>query len=103
MDTKITTFAETAPFVEALRLILKTEDSILEGFTGIYGEDTNTPSGGKTGGEEMFHKSGLFNCLSEAKDIIKTWIGTTFELGMAGCLEAPGDPFLISKKGEGVC
>lgn len=102
MDTNFTTYPETAPFVEALRLICKTESVLLEGFSGIYG-DIIPKDGGKTGGEDMFHRSGLFDLMSEAKETLKTWIGNTFELGMAGCLEAPGDPSLTAKKEEGVC
>ena len=102
MDTKFTTYPETAPFVEALRLTLQAESKILEGFSGIYG-DIIPQSGGKTGGEDMFHRSGLFDLIAETKETLKNWVGNTFELGMAGCLEAPGDPSLTAKKEEGVC
>lgn len=99
MDTKFTTYPETAPFVEALRLTLQAESKILDGFSGIYG-DVIPPSGGKTGGEDMFQKSGLSDLFEDAKETLKTWIGTTFELGMTGLLEAPAVPDLVPQKRE---
>lgn len=101
MDTNFKTYPETAPFVEALRSILQAESNILEGFSGIYG-DTIPQSGGKTPGEDMYHRSGLYDLIEETKETLKNWIGTSFELGMTGCLEAPGDPRLLGKE-EGVC
>ena len=97
MENKFKTYQETAPFVEALQAVLHAEDKILSGFSGIYGEDI-PETGGKTGGEDMFHRSGLYDLITEVKDTLKTWIGTTFELGMSGLLESPGDPALVSKK-----
>jgi len=101
METNFKTYPETAPFVEALRLILQAQDKILEGFSGIYG-DTIPQSGRKSGGEDMYYRSGLYDLTEETKETLKDWIGTSFELGMTGCLEAPGDPRLLGKE-EGVC
>lgn len=99
MDTNFKTYAETAPFVEALRFILQAESKVLDGFSGIYG-DTIPKDGGKTGGEDMFHRSGLYDLIAEAKETLKNWIGNSFELGLTGCLEAPGDPGLVPQKRE---
>ena len=85
---------ETSLFVEALRAVLQAEDKTLSGFSLIYG-DTIPDDGGKTPGEEMYYKSGLPALFEEVKDSLKTWIGTTFELGISGLLEEP-------KKEEGV-
>jgi hypothetical protein len=99
MESKFKTYPETAPFVEALQAVLLAEAKTLTGFSDIYG-DTFSKDGGKTGGEDMFHRSGLSDLFAEAKETLKTWIGTTFELGMSGLLEAPGDPSLTGKKRE---
>ena len=85
---------ETSLFVEALQAVLQAEDKTLSGFSLIYG-DTIPKDGGETPGEEMYYKSGLPALFEEVKDSLKTWIGTTFELGISGLLEEP-------KKEEGV-
>ena len=97
MDTKITTYPETAPFVEALRILIQAESKILDAFTGIYGEDVLDNKK-----ETALSQSGLLEIMDTAKERVEKWIGITFELGMTGCLEAPGDPSLIAKT-EGVC
>lgn len=97
METKFKTYQETAPFVEALQAVLLAEANTLEGFYGIYGEEI-PKDGGKSGGEDQFNKSGLSDLFEELKNSLRIWIGTTFELGMSGLLESPGDPALVSKK-----
>lgn len=99
METNFKTYPETAPFVEALQALLLAEAKTLTGFSDIYG-DTFSKDGGKTGGEDMFHRSGLSDLFTEAKETLKTWIGTTFELGMTGLLEAPAVPDLVPQKRE---
>ena len=93
MESNFKTYQETAPFVEGLRSILQAENAVLEGFMGIYGEKIGE-------GEERFKESGLSDLFGEIKDSIKDWIGTTFELGLSGLLEAPGDPSLTAKREE---
>lgn len=99
MESNFKTYPETAPFVEALQAVLTAEAKTLTGFSDIYG-DTPKEDGGKTGGEDMFHRSGLSSLFAEAKETLKNWIGNTFELGITGLLEAPGDPGLVSQKEE---
>ena len=69
------TYSETAPFVEALRTILQAEDKTLEGFSQIYGNSDAT-----------YQESGLPEAFDNLKNLLKVWIGTTFELGITGCL-----------------
>ena len=92
-------FPEAAPFVEALQAVLLAEAKTLTGFSDIYG-DTPSKDGGNTGGEDMFHRSGLSDLFAEAKETLKYWIGNTFELGMSGLLEAPAVPDLVPQKEE---
>ena len=87
-------FPETAPFVEALRLLCKVESTLLEGFVGIYGEEEE----GKK--DTALSLSGIPDTLSSLKDKVKEWIGNSLELGMCGLLASPGDPSLVSKKEE---
>lgn len=88
-------FPETAPFVEALRLLCKAESTLLEGFVGIYGEEVLEDKK-----ETSLSLSGIPDTLSSLKDKVKEWIGNTLELGMCGLLASPGDPSLVSKKEE---
>ena len=78
---------ETAPFVEALQAVLLAEDKTLSGFTSIYGD---TPQDGvKTGGEEMYNRSGLSSLFEELKSALKTQIGEVVELSLQGLLQDP--------------
>lgn len=82
MKQNFTIYPETAPFVEALRNVLQAENKVLDGFIGIYGE---------VGGDQNYQESGLPEAFLNLKNQIHTWIGTTFELGLGGCLEAEAE------------
>ena len=88
MANKFKTYPETAPFVEALRIVLQAEDKVLEGIQMIYGEGVGE-------GDRVYSESPLSQAFTALKDKINLQIGTTFELGLSGLL---GD-----KKEEGVC
>ena len=93
MNTENKTLSqETSPFVEALQAILQAEDKTLSGFSAIYG-DTIPKDGGKTGGEEMYLKSGLSSLFEEIETALKTQIGEVVELSLRGLLsdELPGE------------
>ena len=84
MENKLKIYPETAPFVEALRLLLQAEDKILEGFTGIYGDGFSDGEG-----DTHYRRSGIPEALDSVKGKVKEWIGNTFELGLCGQLEEP--------------
>ena len=93
MNTENKTLSpETSPFVEALQAILQAEDKTLSGFSLIYG-DTIPKDGGKTGGEEMYLKSGLSSLFEEIETALKTQIGEVVELSLRGLLsdKLPGE------------
>lgn len=89
-----TTPPETLLFIEALQAVLQAEDKTFSAFCQIYG-DQIPEDGGKTGGEDMFHRSGLSSLFEELRDSLKNWIGQTEELSLQGLLST-----LEDKSGE---
>lgn len=82
--------------MNSLQAVLQAEDFALTAFSEIYG-DQIPQDGGNTGGEDMYHSSGMYSLFEELKDTLHTWIGQTTELGLRGLLDKP------KKEEESVC
>ena len=77
MEKQVTLKPELTPFVEALQNLIKVQDRIFNGLTGIYGED---------GGEKLWYKSPVYNSLEDALREVKILIGDTLEMDFCGAL-----------------
>ena len=77
MEKQVTLKPELTPFVEALQNLVRVQDSIYSGLTGIYGED---------GGEKMWYESQLYTSLEDSIRELKLLIGDTMELDFCGAL-----------------
>ena len=91
MKTNLTTYPETAPLVAGLRHLLQAEDKVLDAFLTLYGAEVNE-------GDARYRETPIPALFDSLKREIKIWIGETFELGMSGLLESPGDPELLKEE-----